>query len=71
VDVLDNQVLYVTRILLSSNQSKMVLTLLKAGTAVGTQYGVAKKALLYSYKVLKSDGSGSFGWVTSAGMSYA
>jgi subtilisin family serine protease len=37
-----------------------------AGTAVGTSYGVAKNANLYNYKVLKSTGLGSYGWVASA-----
>jgi len=37
-----------------------------AGTAGGTTYGVASRALLYSGKVLGDRGNGNWGWTTSA-----
>ena len=37
-----------------------------AGTATGTTYGVAKASNLYGYKVLQSDGSGTYGGIISA-----
>ena len=46
--------------------SVMFLNDITAGTAAGTTYGVAKGANLYSFKVLDSTGSGTFGQAMAA-----